>query len=387
MAEEEKRKEEAESKRIFYVATTRAKDYLVFSGWQADQQAAAKDQPGPWFSWLNETFKLTEAGDEVAYKGGKLRVLRDVPYAPGMASGRHKSWAEKFPNELASLRPLPTKAAASEGDLAQRTAHIAHSLATKLRFTPTELQEYHWCHRAYYLRYVLGLPARAVRSERIQGAHAHARLRGRLAHRALQMSAGRPGVPLEDLLAEIVREEVVTDPTGLARSVTSDRILREVAEMLARFRETPTYQEISRAKESYCEFPFLVQFGPSPAVAGASAREGGKDFYLEGQMDLLYMGKEGWEVLDYKTGEANLSYEIQLGAYCLAVERLFGEKPAGVAIFFLESDKLSRVTTTPEYLAGAQTQITGLVEAIRAGRFNPVSMEKCQCEYEWACRR
>jgi RecB family exonuclease len=176
--------------------------------------------------------------------------------------------------------------------------------------------------------------------------------------------------------------------------------------MLTRFRRHPVFREIGQRQKPYCELPFLASFGA----------EGGKGFYLEGKIDLLYLGREGWEVLDYKTGAsdravedgdpeggpfrgagpsaggAHLAYAVQLAAYCLAAERLLGARPSGATLFFLELDEnpCLRIPVTLEYMTESYNQIAHLVESIRAGRFKAREAgprEGCRCDYEWACSK
>jgi hypothetical protein len=169
------------------------------------------------------------------------------------------------------------------------------------------------------------------------------------------------------------------------------------------------FKEIRRAKQVHRELPFLAPFNIP----------GGRDFCLEGKMDLLYLSEEGWEVLDYKTGDAGglvvedgelegatfrivrpsskpsadttgaSGYDIQLAAYCLAAEKLLGERPRGVSLYFLESDEGPRRRTpvTLEYITESYNRIAAVVGKIRGGQFDPIEREGCHCDYEWACRK
>lgn len=393
LEKEDNRKDEAETKRIFYVAVTRAKDFLVLSGWEAPTETNKKKQPGPWFTWLDEIFKLQDGGEDGAYPGGKFRILRHVPYTPGTAHGRHKSWAMKFPSEIAALMPLPIQVK-KEADFfecfTRQIAPIAHSLKSKVRFSPTELQEYLWCPSAYYLRRIINLPTRTTFQQLTPQGHAYdAQLLGRVAHQAVLNLMMHVDDPIQKALHS-------TSGAELLAPEAQTKLHSEVEGMLSRFQQTHTYQSIIKAKESYCEFPFLITFQ--------------MDFYLEGQMDLLYLGPDGWEVMDYKTGaeskpledeetpfmsraleitERNFSkyYGLQLGAYCLAVERLKGVRPVGAGIFHLGSNTLWHTKVTAEYCAEAYQRIKEIVEKIRAGKFELDSPRSCHCAYEWACPR
>ncbi len=387
VSDEEKRKEEAESKRILYVAATRAQDYLVFSGWPYNP--SEKNSKGKWFSWLDKTFNIAKADSEVAYKGGRIRITRNLPDAKGATRGLHKSWAQRHPEEIDSLRPLPEDGGRSGTSqppcgetLDRQVSRIEQSLAGMRGFTASGLQEYRRCPMAYKLRNVLGLPASPdgsanressgrERPANITGA-ALARLQGKAAHRALQLLAGGRECSPENVLAEALSEAAFEEARAVEGRESQSRVLRHIADAMARFRKSDVFAEIQESRRVLTEFPFLVCF-----------QDG---FYLEGSIDLLYEGAKGWEILDYKPRrEADIgSFEVQLQAYCLAVEKIFG-KPAGAGIFFVNSGERRREAVTPEYLRRAQADLFALAQGIRDSRFPADPRGGCPCRYAWTC--
>jgi ATP-dependent helicase/nuclease subunit A len=112
--------------------------------------------------------------------------------------------------------------------------------------------------------------------------------------------------------------------------------LQVPTDLIGRFLASPRAAQIASAAEVHTELEFLLRWPP----------ENGDDSdcrYLQGFIDCLYRNAAGWHVVDYKTSnvsaervpEAAAAYEMQMLVYALAVERICGSPPVGLALCFL----------------------------------------------------
>lgn len=125
----------------------------------------------------------------------------------------------------------------------------------------------------------------------------------------------------------------------------------------------------------------------------------GKDRVV-GRWDRVDRTPEGAVVIDYKSsalaedeGEAaqrRASTDLQLLVYALAYQRMYGEKPAKVALHFLETGERGEVAPRDDAVAAVREQISATARKIRERRFlaEPLKPEArtCRsCPYEKIC--
>ena len=273
-----------EHRRLFYVAATRAGDYLHISG-----DESGKD------GWLHSV--------RDAHADGALREIElREPVPPDLAAiaRRRAPSALQLPATSEELDYVPP--------LLARPPVIplrASTPVTALRPPETAPQQY----------------------ERGDGLAA---LRGRLVHRALEVSGGAPDSLDDDALADLAREQserAVDDATARA-------LAGEVREMLDRFTRSPVAAALAAADvERWFELPFAWDWDGVP---------------VHGSIDLVYRDASGWHVIDFKSDrlngtsaqEAASHYAVQIGLYQLAIEAAVGA-PASAALLFLRSGELA----------------------------------------------
>src|SRR2546425_983306 len=110
-----------------------------------------------------------------------------------------------------------------------------------------------------------------------------------------------------------------------------------------------------------------------------------------GRWDRVDRTPEGAVVIDYKTtaleadgGEAaqrKASQDLQLLVYALAYERMYGERPAKVALHFLETGERGEVEPKEEAVSAVRAQITSHAQRIRDRHFpaEPLKPELRTC--------
>jgi RecB family exonuclease len=110
---------------------------------------------------------------------------------------------------------------------------------------------------------------------------------------------------------------------------------------------------------------------------------------LAGRIDVMYLGSDGWTVLDYKTGRAEDRdrYELQVGIYAHAIHRLTGEMPAKSALVLLSiDDEWVQDTSDGSLARAALSRIGEVVSAVDAGHFAPAPGGHCSwCSLSYLC--
>ena len=286
LARRDEEEDAEEHRRLFYVAATRAGDYLHISGDESRRGGGG---------WLHEALD--------AHENGALRAIElREPLPPDTSA-----LARRQPPPV--LRP---PAASEERDyvppLLERPPVIplrASTPVTALRPPQTDGQQY---------RRGDGLAA----------------LRGLVVHRALEVSDGAPDSLDGERLVEIAREQsdrALDDAT--ARSLAA-----EVREMLELYMDSPVAAALASPDvERWFELPFAWDWDGVP---------------VHGSIDLVYRDAGGWRVIDFKSdrldgtsAQATAShYAVQIGLYQRALAAAVGA-PASAALLFLRSGELA----------------------------------------------
>ncbi len=274
-----------EHRRLFYVAATRAGDYLHISGDEAGRGG-----------WLHAAV--------AAHKGGALRGIEvREPLAPDAGA-------------LARRLPPPALRPPADNDeqdyvppLLARPPVIplrASTPVTALR--PPETNGY-----------------QPRRGDGLGG------LRGTVVHRALEVSGGAPESLDADALTGLVREQ----SERALDDATVQALAAEVREMLDRFTRSPLAATLAeRDVERWFELPFAWDWDGVP---------------VHGSIDLVYRDAAGWHVIDFKSDrldgasaqEVGSRYAVQIGLYQRAIEAAVGEA-VSAGLLFLRSGELER---------------------------------------------
>jgi ATP-dependent exoDNAse (exonuclease V) beta subunit len=308
--EAEKRSAIAESRRLLYVALTRARDHLVLSGegssgaesWRGLVEAALAERPD-----LVRRVRMCDAATAAA---GPVELRGDLRPEPGAAepAGSRRTAA------LATPPPVPA-----------------------VRLSVTELAELVRCPRRHLLGRVLGLrEPRGVSGAPLADDPARATARGTLAHGMLAET---------DLAASPLERRAQLAAAAARRGYDpSNPGVRKILAEVVRFSESPGGRALAlAAREGRLsrEVPFLLRLegdGP-PAV------------YLGGALDALVRERRGeLTVIDFKyaTPRAGAAdrYRVQLVAYVLAAARAHPGLRVGARLQFLRGDHRA-VDVTP----------------------------------------
>lgn len=308
--------EEAESRRLLYVACTRAADLLLLSG-----------QAGSSTTWLSDLLAAwdvapTGAENELLYRDGfAIRVVRSqTPPAtqpPREAGVEIAAGTDTMP-PLA--RPLPVTTPVDE----IANARPAQQLIQEWGDWPEVL------------------PATRRRGTMPESHPETNTVAGRIVHRALAewRCLSLPAPELERRLAAFAHRE------GVFATVRQQQAVATAQRILNNLRRDALYQEIKNSSQRHTEVPFSLDVPQGT---------------LHGVIDLLYQDATGrWRLIDWKTewaseetvAEQARQYLAQVAIYARAAQQALCAMPE-VSLCFLEP-KVIPFSFAPDKLADLQ---------------------------------
>ncbi len=339
--------EAAESRRLLYVALTRARDKLVLSG--ADGRITA----GTWAD------AMSAVPDSLLARVPAPAETGSVPVAPSQAP------SPELPPDPPRLRPEPPP--------------------QPVRISVTSLAEYARCPRRHWLASQMRLPEPRAAAAGAAGSAALADAAALAGAGALPGAAADAMGPAGDdperatargTLAHAMLAEVdLAAPPGARRALLEAAAarrgddprrpgVRRIVDDVERFLAGPAGNQLAaaaRAGRLRRELPFLLRLDGAPAC------------YLDGAIDALDAGEGEVAVLDFKYAHfhpgAAERYRLQLAAYALAVTRAFPGRRVRAVLHFLRSMDEVDVTPTPADLERLAAELPVLaISAVRAER-------------------
>jgi len=331
-----------ETIRLFYVACTRAADYLILSaGFDAD-----KSSHSPWLSLVESRFDL------------RTGLLKLDPILG--ASGAGTAGRETVPEVFAHPKPCDAKIAETShskqipiGELRERirdaepsefpvSDRIFSRDATDLSFTSVSRLET----IDEELRGVLhSRESRRTDVERDEVIDLDmATTLGTIVHSVLERVDFQNPASWPQLLEHAAKEN---------QDNPKEEMIQQAYAMLERFFDSALAGELAGAKMIHREIDFLLPW-PSRLKREDKGHSGASRPapMIAGVIDLLVETDAGLLVFDYKTGEFPLNtpdeqllapYELQLGVYAHAVEQWFGTPPIDLSLITFKP-RVRRIT-------------------------------------------
>ena len=272
------REEAAEHRRLFYVAATRAADYLYVSGDDAGGEC-----------WLGMVRDAHASG-----------ALRNVDMRAALPVDVDAIARRSHPPEV------QVPAAADEED-------YVPPLLARPRVIPIRASTP-----------VTALRARDDTRSPVAYGDGLGAVRGRLVHRALELAHG----PARPTLDGAALEAIARDESDRALDASTVAALAaDAVRMLELFEGSPTAAALrTPGNERWFELPFAWDWDGIP---------------VHGSIDLVYRDKAGWHVIDFKTDSLNgttaaavtRGYLVQIGLYQRALAAAVGDAPAAGLLF------------------------------------------------------
>jgi ATP-dependent helicase/nuclease subunit A len=325
--------DKAEALRLFYVAATRAADFLILSGGLKKLDA----ENGPWMELLSERFDVA-SGRCIAslprdHGAPRVRVLMAPPTVDIKRLAAHtrvdldrivreieQAAAEDDCRALLSAEPIPC-------DLSARRRFSVSRLTGTLDEAPTEGD-------APRIRPVGGQASpTAGQTDALE--------LGLLVHAALVTLELQHKSDLESLVV------LQADKLQVRNTATSEEALR----LLKQYVGSPRANLLRQAQRTFREIEFLLAWPPvgvQSSACSAAAPPPRPTRYLQGYLDCLFQDAAGrWHVVDYKTNHVSpdalpqliANYEMQMLAYGLAAEQSLREPIASLTLHFLRTSE------------------------------------------------
>ena len=352
----QRREEISELKRLFYVALTRAEDYLLFSGcFTKNQVAADSDQAGSWLEWIYQAIPdlahLTAGVDSWLNWGGhRLKITWGEGYVQ-----------EELPLPRALAREEAVETAVSVDGTEETVQAEGEIAATALlqgwsgnpvrpkRIALSPLLTFMQCPRRFYWEHRLGTNGDYVTAgaERISVADS-----GKPAGIILGEAFHRL-VAAADEVRTFSRQEVEGSFSGLAEP-EREKALGLLETMYANYLQSPFCP--STGVQTLNEYPFLLHL---------------EGVVIKGTIDrILFYPDDRITVVDFKTnrqvpqGFLLHEYERQISVYAMAVQEIFGQTPSGAFIYFVRPDQTISTSLAPEDLSAVKREILEIVDFI-----------------------
>lgn len=337
--------EEEESRRLLYVAMTRAKKQLLMVGTVAEEKLpeaviglpAAKG----WWQQLQAVYEVDWDKQESSCPWVRL-LCADVLSPAVVQHGEQ----QKLALEPLALAPLPAYAACG------RTC-----------FTASALQTYLHCQRQYYYQQVLAVPEL---EQTVAGEQAHelpASVTGSIVHKALELYNGYNA----EVVFAIALEKFA--PGAAATQAKS---------MFDTYISSDLYKALPKKQKRELEFVQPLQ----------------QELAAEGVIDLLAFDEaDNMIIVDYKTGtppepdEVKLGYAYQLALYKDAAEKLYpGKRVVRAELHFLQNMSVWQLPLDKSYLQEAVELCEEISGKGEEDDFACSCNESCAyCHYAYLC--
>lgn len=337
--------EEEESRRLLYVAMTRAQKQLLMVGTVAEEKlpeaVIALPSAKGWWQQLQAVYEVDWDKQESSCPW--VRLLRADALSPAVVQ---QGVQQQLALEPLALAPLPAYAACG------RTC-----------FTASALQTYLHCQRQYYYQQVLAVPEL---EQTVAGEQAHelpASVTGSIVHKALELYNGYNA---EAVFAIALDEFAPGVAATQAKSMFDAYVVSDL------------YKALPKKQKRELEFVQPLQ----------------QELAAEGVIDLLAFDEDdNMIIVDYKTGtppepdDVKLGYAYQLALYKDAAEKLYpGKKVVRAELHFLQNMSVWQLPVDKSYLQEAVELCEEISGKGEEDDFACICNESCAyCHYAYLC--
>ena len=343
-----------ESKRLFYVAMTRAKERLILSGPKSESKHDSFHDMSTWADWVERI--LSEGEWEVR------EIAEEAP--PSFPFERRKALAERkaLRRHLENLNPVPLRETAEEAEtIFENLFFPERAYFQRIDLPVSAFLLFAKDPEEYFRVYELGVPQNLWVKNSLEVKTEGERGEG-TDEEEERLTPAEFGTRLHQILEQVwIRRAHPKEAAPIVKRWTKDLIEAEQVEILAvtdRFLETKEAREIFQAKRCYPEMSFTLRLPYG---------------LIQGTMDLIYQDEEGrWIILDYKTSMVDEhsfqsrgeDYRAQLELYALAAWQILGEAPREALAYFLRPNLTYRIPFVPGDFEKLLSKFTGLQKQI-----------------------
>jgi len=337
----DKKKIEAEEKRLFYVASTRARDFLFLSG---TLPAGGSKSQENYLNWLLKAHGLEDLAGVSASQNQFLNGSQKLKLNIHTISHQNTSSSATGQTVISAKENVPI---INQEDF--RYSLVSGEQPNKQRFSVTQLMIFREDPERYYQHFYLSDFRSELAAEYTDEPGGQAW--GSLVHKMLEHFYLR--TPQED---QKKIEQLLTHFPPEARQL--DSYQSKLKKIITTFRESDLATKINK-NQVYSELAVNMRIDP---------------FILQGIFDLLYKNTESlWEVVDFKSNRIKSSevanfakkYEFQIRAYALLLAGLYPEQTTyPVSLFFLEPQKIVRREYNLLEIESMRVEISSLLDKL-----------------------
>lgn len=304
----------AESDRVFYVACTRAADYLLLSSGVND--LSHEKLEGAWIKRLAETFDLT-SGELLTATAGGPQVRATVAAAPTASSspqGSRVNWLQQL-EKAAKVPADPT--------VEQLAAPYVIGPAARRRFSVTRLSgQIIPAGGEWWNADELEPEDRPTGDTQLDPLGL-----GTLVHAVLERI---------DFTDEASSQRWCQNLAPHHHPLNSQQAALAADDLVQRYLASELAADMRQAEQVHRELEFTLCWPLESSEVNPR--------YLQGYLDCLYQTSAGdWRVVDYKTNHVTAGavpqlaakYELQMLVYGLAVEQTWGTGPKELVLHFM----------------------------------------------------
>ena len=323
--EKNKREELSELKRLFYVALTRAKEYLMLSGLHIDAKSGT--EPKSWADWLRTIVSFEPDNQRAVLGGHPINVIHDFPDTNRRKEQEEIDWQMRSETAAAFEVSIPK------------------TMIESPRFTRlsvTGLLNYVNCPREYFLRYKMGV---RWSNQQEQTGRKYGVLIGSIIHSLCAM----------ELLTDVSLEVYLKNSLRAVDSSERNEIKHNILKLWSAYCTSP-YPKLKG--ETFSEYPFTIPMG--------------KNLFLHGILDRLVLTEEGPILVDFKTDQVQDGmlrevvdkYLPQLWTYSIAVREIFGVYPIRAELFFMSVGKIWKTECEPRMMEEWHNRLIGAANSM-----------------------
>ncbi|HSM54770.1 MAG TPA: UvrD-helicase domain-containing protein [Candidatus Sulfomarinibacteraceae bacterium] len=285
----EKSQEEAEARRLLYVAATRVRDKLILNSavtLKKDNRCSVRG----WLRELDPCLNLSSQAIECDMNGARAI---DVPLEAATIAARCTVYEPHYRPSAVAVQPSPTT---GETQTAWSSALIERTPTWNERWQDEEIA-----------------PLSPVSSDANGEPAPH--LVGRLIHEALAVWQF-PDPQGDDGFRAWIKARA--RQRGISQQEQVQLAVEQVCKVLLRLRRCALYDDVSRAEQCLHEVPYVLQDDRA---------------FEQGRIDLLYRLDGQWHVVDFKTETAHdlesqvSAHRPQIRRYHRAVQQILGQAP------------------------------------------------------------
>ena len=396
--DESKEKELRESRRLLFVAMTRAQEHLIISGGINKNRTKGDKDSGNWYGYISSTLGLSQNPkdnpeviklDDIeqgqnSSQAVEIRHTRIKDENKPPKEGKKIKLLTQYKKEIAACNkiktPSPSEEIADTGkNILSTIAHTVDVDNSHYVYSVTEILKFHFCPQLYYFNSILGLQGINERSW-IEPDYTEGEDGSNLKDDEL------PGHELGNIVHRVFKnyhfpednlKEYIKNVFGLD---TNQDSLDRVANWVNSFYNSDIGKEVVSSKQQKRETSFIFNY---------------RHNLIRGQIDLFCFNNEGLlKIIDYKTNDITIDeipekveyYKLQMQLYARALETIYGKKVDETILYFLVPDKPVVVNTTEEACRELDSTLDNFFTAHRDGGFKKSSNQKCnQCDYKTIC--